>query len=165
MKHLFFLILVAGLFLPAQAVPDTIYKWTDEQGVLRFSSNPPPGNVQKYEKIESKASSTEPASPENRRRTDYDRMVEHSARDAQQMGQQRKAEAAAREAEARRREQARRKEKVASERKRLEQQIKAIENRAISPTYSQGMRKAQIDKLKEQIERLEQDPDSAEHRD
>ena len=165
MKHLLLLILVAGLFMPARAVPDTIYKWTDEQGVLRFSSSPPPENVQKYEKIESKTPPSETVDPEYRRRSDYDTMVERSSRDARQMEQQRKAEAAAQEADALRKKQARHKEKVASERKRLEQQIKAIENRAISPTYSQGMKKAQIDKLKEQIKRLEQDPDAARHKD
>ena len=47
---------------------------------------------------------------------------------------------------------------------RLEQEIQAIKNRAVSPTYSPGMKKSQIDKLKEEIERLEKNPDAVEPR-
>ena len=82
-------------------------------------------------------------------------MVKQASDEAQRLERQREADAAARAEEKKRLEEAQRKEKIQAQRSLLEQQIEAINKRALGPTYTQGMKQAQIDKIKKQIEALE----------
>jgi hypothetical protein len=49
----------------------------------------------------------------------------------------------------------RRKAEIQARRAELEKQIKAVKRRAVSPTYSQGMKNARIRELQQQIDQLE----------
>ncbi len=152
------MVIVIGLLSPAVAVTDTIYRWTDDRGVERFSNDPPPQGINNFEKLESHPSPAEnDAAAENRRST-YDRMVDAASEEAGQLEQERKLKAAAQAAKKKRVAEALRKEKIRTERKRLEQKIEALKKRALSPTYSQGMKQAQIKTIKTQIEQIEKSP-------
>jgi cell division septum initiation protein DivIVA len=154
------LALAIGLLLAANVSSDTIYTWTDESGVQRFSSDSPPEGVDNYQQIESEAVPPDRTKGGDRRRPSYDRMVQQASQEARQLEQQRKAEAAARAAEEKRIAKERRQAKIQAERSRLLQQIEAIKNRAVSPTYPLGMKQAQIDKIRKQIDALEKNPDT-----
>lgn len=152
------LALALGLLLAANVSSDTIYTWTDASGVQRFSSDPPPEGVENYQQIESRTLPPAGTEAGDRRRPSYDRMVQQALQEARQLEQQRKAEAAARAAEEKRIAEERRQAKIQAERSRLLQQIEAIKNRAVSPTYPLGMKQAQIDKIRKQIDALEKNP-------
>ena len=88
-------------------------------------------------------------------------MVQRSEQEARQLEQQRRQEARDKAEALRRQSEARRKEETAAARRRLEEQIEAIKKRAVSPTYSQGMKQSQIDRLRKQIEKLENKSEGA----
>ena len=161
MKSIVCLILAVGLFCSAPAVSDTIYSWTDEHGVLRFSNDPPPENVKQFDRVDSQPSDAAPLDSGTQRRSSYDQMVQRSKQEARQIEQQRQQEARDKAEALRRREEARRKAETAAARRRLEEQIEAIKMRAVSPTYSQGMKQSQIDRLRKEIEQLENNSGSA----
>jgi molecular chaperone GrpE (heat shock protein) len=161
MKNIVCLILVIGLFSTTPALSDTIYSWTDEQGVLRFSNDPPPENVKQFDKLESQPPSTTTPDSGPQRRSSYDQMVQRSEQETRQIEQQRQQEARDKAEDLRRRAEAKRKAETAAARRRLEEQIEAIKKRAVSPTYSQGMKQSQIDRLRKQIEQLENNSGAA----
>jgi type IV secretory pathway VirB10-like protein len=153
--------LAIGLLITANVSSDTIYSWTDDKGVERFSNEPPPPGVENFRTFESQA--MPPHSPEasDERRSSYDQMVRQASQAADQMALQRKAQAADRAAKKKRLAEERRQAKIQAERGRLLKQIEAIKNRAVSPTYPMGMKQAQIDKIKKQIDALENNKSNA----
>jgi hypothetical protein len=139
-----------------------IYTWTDSNGTLHFSNEPPPEGARNVEIIESTSSpdttETEPSESENRRA--YERMVEKAKAEARELEKARKAREAAAEAEKQRRAQEARDARVEAERAKLQKEIDDIQARGLSRTFSQGMKDNLIRKVQEQIDRLEQDPDA-----
>ncbi len=160
MKTIMVLTMAAGMLLAVTVSADTIYSWSDEQGVQRFSNRPPPEGIENFQTFESQASPPQTRSPDNERRSSYDQMVQQASDEARQLESRREAEAAARAEEEKRLAEAQRKEKIQAQRSLLEQQIESINKRALGPTYTQGMKQAQIDKIKKQIEALEGNPDA-----
>ena len=164
MKTIMVLSMAAGLLLAATVSADTIYRWTDEQGVQRFSNAPPPEGIENFQTFESQASAAQSPKAADERRSSYDQMVKQASDEARQLERQREADAAARAEEKKRQAEARRKEKIQAQRSLLEQQIESINKRALGPTYTQGMKKAQIDKIKKKIEMLESNPNAGDTR-
>jgi hypothetical protein len=160
MKTIMVLSITLSLLLVATVSADTIYGWTDEQGVQRFSNDPPPEGIENFEKFDSQTPPSQYEKDAHERRSSYDQMVQKASVEKQQLEHQREAEAAAQAAEKKRIAEAQRKEKIQSERNRLDQQIEAINKRALGPTYTQGMKQAQIDRIKKQIDALENNPDT-----
>jgi len=147
------ILLCAGV-IPA-AYGDTVYTWTDHDGTQRYSNAPPPEGVTQFKRIET------PETPENtpgtgsKRRPGYDRMVEKSATEADRLEQQRKYREKAMQEKKRRMAESRRKSQIQSQRQKLEDTIATIKKRAVSPTYPQGMKEAQIREIQKQIKQLE----------
>lgn len=139
-----------------------IYTWTDSNGTLHFSNEPPPEGTRNVEIMESAPSTdtteTEPSESENRRA--YERMVEKAKAEARELEKERKAREAAAEAEKQRRAEKARNARVAVERAKLQKEIDDIQARGLNPTFSQGMKDNLIRKVQERIDRLEQDPDA-----
>jgi hypothetical protein len=150
--------LAMGLLLAANSSSKTIYSWTDKDGVQRFSDHYPTENVENFKQFESQTIPSNSPGASDERRPSYDQMVRRASQDARRMEQQRKAEAAARAAEKKRLAEERRQAKIKAERSRLLQQIEAIKNRALSPTFPQGMKDAQIKKIQKRIDALENNP-------
>jgi Domain of unknown function (DUF4124) len=160
MKIIVFMIMVIALIGSAAVAADTIYSWKDVNGIQRFSSDPPPEGIKDFHKIESQASPPADRHPSNQRRSSYDEMVQQASQEADQLEQQREAEAAALAAEKKRTADARQKEATSAARQRLQEQLDALSNRAVSPTFSQGMKNAQMDQIKKEMERLENNPEA-----
>jgi hypothetical protein len=136
----------------AFAESETLYKWTDRHGVQKFSNQPPPPEVETYEIIEGVRN---PASPEGERssyRSMMNRVEEEKLRN--EALERRKANERAQEE--RRQAEADRENRISAERRSLEQEIEAIENRALGPRFTEGMRRAQIEELQKKIDQLEQ---------
>ena len=155
MKHLILIWIIVLAWFTANVTADTIYKWTDAQGVQRFSNEPPPDSVKTFDTIKSVNPPTQTQEPERQRRSSYDSMVESASSQADQLRKQRVSRENA--AEINRQEVAnqQRKAEIESKRRELEGEIAEIQKRAVSPTYPKGMKEAQIQKIQEQIDQLE----------
>jgi hypothetical protein len=159
MKAIMLLAVAAGGLWAASVAADTIYTWTDADGIRRYSNDPPTG-VESYQRIDTPAERPDRPDAGNERRPSYDQMIQQAIQENQQLEQERRDKEAARAAEEKRLAEELRQKKIEAERSRLLQQIEAIKNRAVSPTYPPGMKKAQIDKIQEQIDALEKSPDA-----
>lgn len=157
MKAIIVLALAIGLLSAANAASETIYTWTDANGVQRFS-NDPPENINNYQRIETRDQRPDSPDAGNKRRDSYDRMVRQATQETRELEFERRAKEAARAAEEKRLAEERRQAEIKAERSRLMEQIQAIKNRAVSPTYPLGMKQAQIDKIQKQIDTLENKP-------
>lgn len=143
----------AGLCLILSVVivnADTIYTWTDEEGVRRFSDQPPAeaADVQTI-------AAEPPASADPGARDSYLRMLEEAEQDRRRLEAQREQEAAEAASKAEEEARARRQARIDAERERLQRQIDELNKRMLGPYFSQGMRQAQIDAIQEKIDALE----------
>jgi len=142
------MVFVVLLMIASPAAAETIYIWTDENGVKRFSNQRPEG-VETYETEEGAASGAEGGE-----RPEFDRMIEEVKQQNRQSDIEREEEAARRKAEAERKAKEEKEARIAAERARLQEQIDALNNRALSPTFSQGMRDHLIRQIQEKIDAL-----------
>lgn len=151
MQKTLLLIIIALVWPCLNLTAETIYQWKDKNGVLRFSNEPPPEEVQQYKKTESTPSSD----PGNQRRAEYDHMVNKAVIKTKNAKEQEKKEAVARAEEKKRLAEKERQKRIQAARKELERRMEAIKKRAVSPTYPNGLKQAQIEKIKKEIEKLE----------
>lgn len=144
------------LILSAQSDCETkIYTWTDKNGVKQFSDQVP-DEVDTYELITSDPSQENSADSgsEKNARPAYERMIldvqnENRRTDleneqAEKDRQKAKAQQAQMEKEA----------KQEAQRQQIQKKIDALNQRALSPTFSKGMRDSQIKTLQEQMEAI-----------
>lgn len=139
---------------------ETIYTWTDSNGVQRYSNQQPPEGITDYKKIESSAPSSVDPNANEKNRKSYDHMIEEVRQESQQRELKRRQEDAERAKIEKQKAEADKKARIQAKREILEKKIKDLENRALSPTYSAGMRQAQIDEIRNQIEKLEESANS-----
>lgn len=145
--------MAAALALAAHAAAaDTIYTWTDENGVKRYSNSQPPEDAGQVETIEG-VRYDDAGSDANRQA--YDRMVKEAAQEADRQFKQQEQEKAQR-AEAQKQKEAKAEAlRIAEERDRLLKQIEEIKNRGYSPTFTKGMQDNLIREVQEKIDKLE----------
>jgi predicted RNase H-like nuclease (RuvC/YqgF family) len=155
MKKAILLSLVVSLVLPLTIGSETIYTWKDKDGVMRFSNGSPPEDVKEYKIVESTPASSNAMEPDDRHRSSYDQMVKQASKEADASRAKRKRQAAEKAADRARALEEKRIERIKAEREQLEAQIEAIKRRAVSPTFPNGMKQAQIDALNKKIEALE----------
>lgn len=145
--------LLVWLMVSSPLVADSVYTWTDENGVRHFSNTGLPDEaqdaVEHFEEIPSGPTPelNELSGDESvRENPPEEEDVETSEEEAAAAGgkQQMDARLAAR---------------VEKERQRLEAEIKRIEGLAIGKSFTPGMKDAQIAPLKEQLALLEADPE------
>lgn len=142
-------ILVVLIMTIAPAIAGTIYIWTDKDGVKRFSDDLPEG-VQDYETAISSKSK-----PSEGRREGLEKMLqEQEAQKVEDRAKEKEAEAV-REAEKEREAQAKKSADTKDKRDQLEQKIEEVRKRALSPTFTEGMRQHQIDEIQKQIDSLD----------
>jgi hypothetical protein len=153
MKNGIFVILVFLFWLPAVVSAEEIYTWKDHNGVQQFGNQPPPEHIKDYKIVESSSAGVQNA--DNQRRRGYDEMVERASKQADASIEKRENEAAAKAAEKKRIVEQQEKDRLHHERKRLEAQIEEIKKRAVSPTFPNGMKQAQIEALQKKIKALE----------
>jgi hypothetical protein len=147
--------LLAGVPGPA----DTVFTWTDDKGIKHFSDTPPPETSVQTLSIEPRSSALPPPEQAPRRST-YDQMVEESRREADQMERKRKLEAEKLAAQKELERRSLLNAKIQTEKRRLADQIQQLRQRALSPTYPEGMRSAQIKAIEDQLKTLESDAEA-----
>jgi valyl-tRNA synthetase len=144
------------LCLAPPAAAGTIYSWVDADGRQRFSDQPPPNTVKDYKTIQTAPSTSGTSNSPAQRRSSYDQMVENARQESQQTEQKRREEAEARALQEKREAEAQHKARTEPERQRINNEIKELEKRALSPTFSPGMKQAQIEKLRKQLKQLDE---------
>lgn len=155
------LIIMVSLCFPLATDAEKIYTWKDENGVSKFSNSPPPENVTVYEVTETSSTNTNEQTSQSQRRSSFDQMVRQTSNEAAKSKERRKERAAAKAAEQKRILEEQEKARRQAERNRLENKIEAIKKRAVSPTFPNGMKQAQIDALRKKIENLGKGSDKA----
>jgi hypothetical protein len=151
------LTMAVGLCLLGQPViADTIYTWTDADGVKRYSNSQPPDdaeNVQTIQEIEYDQAG------DDRTRQEFDRMVEDASQNADRHFEE-QAQQEAQEAEAEQQQQQDAEtQRIEAERAKLQKEIDDIEGRALGPTFTTGMKENQIRLIQEKIDQLESNPE------
>jgi len=149
------LIIIALWFYPCLAA-ENIYNWTDENGIKRFSDQPPPRSVKQYKTIEVPPDQSTEQEPGVGSRPGYDSMVEKIRSETEQGGIQGEASGAAEE---KRNPESNINERVEAERRRLNEKIDAINKRPLSRTYNHSFKQARIDEIQKQLDKLNKSPD------
>ena len=137
---------------------ETIYSWTDDQGIRRYSNQAPPENardVKILESVESSEGTTTSSAPDRR----FDEFVERVRNESRELERERQASEAARAAEKQRRRQTQQEARIDAERRKLQAEIDAIKARGLSRTFSQGMKDSLIQKVQKRMDLLEKDPE------
>ncbi len=135
------------------AMADTIYTWTDADGVKRYSNHQPPEGVDNVETIEEVQYDATGADSSRR---EFEQMVKEASQEADRHFEQQAREKAMQAQAQRRREQKAQDEKVAEERALLMKEIEAIKQRGYSATFTKGMQDNLIRQVQEQIDQLDQ---------
>lgn len=149
---------VVLVWAAAQATPQaaqTIYTWTDANGVRHYTTSAPPADAVDPEIYIQGGNETGPADQGNARRESFDNMVERARIEAERLEQERLEAERTRERQEREAAEKRRQAELAAKRRALQEKIDALRGRALSPTFSQGMRDSQIEALQAQIDQLE----------
>lgn len=143
--------LVICLVLPAPLIADTIYIWTDKDGVKRFSNEQPEG-VEDYETVQSVESEND---ADNNARPGLKKMVSDVEAQNRAADERKANENARKQREKTAQESAEKEAANSAERARLQKKIDELNNRALGPTFTQGMRESQIKEIQKQIDALE----------
>lgn len=145
----YFFILMAVLLLAANAPAATIYIWTDADGVKHFSDQPPPEGTDNYDVAQGVIDRSGDDQREGFKQMMQE--VDQENRRADQARESKKAEQAAAEKEKKADEQQAR---IQAERDRLQKKIDALNKRALSPTFTEGMRQSQIEAILKEMEKI-----------
>lgn len=156
-RSVFFSLTAMFFLLGNTVVADTIFTWTDADGVKRFSNSQPPEDVENVQTIREIQADPDGA---DRNRQEFERMAEQAGREADRHFEE-QAEKKARAAEAERQQQLDALDrKIEVERARLQQEIAAIDGRGLGPNFTTGMKDNLIGQIQEKIDRLENNPDN-----
>ncbi len=138
---------------------ETVYYWTDENGVRHFSNTGAPADVEEVGSIAGSISPPEPKEQIEASEGPIEQAPGESdpgEAQANAPGSGSSAPTAREKFEQAQRDQVAR--QAEEERRRLEGQIAQIEGRGLSSTITEGMRAAQLEPLKEQLALLDADP-------
>ena len=156
MRRMIIFSLTALFFLFGNTViADTIYTWTDADGVKRYSNSKPPEDVENVQTIQEIQYDQR---GDDQRRQEYDRMVEDANQRADRHFKE-QAEQKAQNAKAERRQQLEAQaQQIEETRSQLQKAIDDLEGRALSRTFSNGQKEYLIKQVEEKIGQLESNP-------
>lgn len=156
MRILLIALIAVTVLATQSSYADKIYTWTDKNGVKQFSDQPPE-TVDDYQTIEVQRSenSSEDEATAREAQDAYDKMIKEVQNENRQTDMERAQEAKQKELKEKEAAEAARKAKIQAERDRLQKQIDELKGRALSPTFSPGMRDNLIKQIQEQIDALE----------
>lgn len=140
------------LFLWSPVRADDVYIWTDNDGVKHYSNEQPSEAIKDYQVVKGGITSSE--SSEQQSRQEYDQMMQQVRAENRRADQERRSRDAQRKKALQQEEQTREQTRIKAERDRLQSKIDALNQRALSPTFTQGMRQAQIETIKEEMKQL-----------
>ena len=155
MRTTILITLTAGLMIFGNAATaGTIYTWTDADGVKRYSNSQPPegvDNVQTIDEVE-----YDPTGEEDRRR-EFNRMAEQAGEEADEHFDNQARKKARQDAQRIRLKKEAKSRQTDEEKARLRKAIGALENRALGPNFTKGMRDNLIRPLQNKLDKLEKD--------
>ena len=131
----------------------TIYTWTDADGVRRYSNAQPPEGVENVRTLDEVE--YEGGAEDDSRRREFERMVEEASEEADRHFDQQARQKARQDAQRKQSEKQARNQLTAEEKARLMNEIEALQNRALGPNFTQGMRENLIRQLREKLDQLE----------
>lgn len=146
----YLLVLMAVLLLASHTPAGTIYIWTDADGVKHFSDTPPPQGVEDYDTAQGVIGDSG-----SDQREGFQQMMKEVEQENIQADQEKGTRKAAQAAAEKEQEAAEQQKRIQAERDRLQKKIDELNNRALSPTFSEGMRQAQIDAILKEMENIE----------
>ncbi len=152
-------LLIIVLWVYPGFAAENIYNWTDQNGIRRFSDQPPPLNVKQYKTIQVQPDQSSGEQPGMDNRPGYEGMVEKVKSEMLQREKERMQEEAAKATEEKRKAESDMKARVEAERQRLNKKIDAVNKRPLSRTYDQSFKQARIDEIQKQIDRLNNSPE------
>lgn len=152
-------VLIIVLWVYPGLAAENIYNWTDQNGIRRFSDQPPPLNVKQYKTIRIPPDQSSGEQPGVDNRPGYDSMVENVKGEARKHEQERMQQEASRTAEEKQNAESDMKARVEAERQRLNEIIDSINKRPLSRTYDKSFKQARIDEVQKQIEKLNNSPE------
>ena len=158
MKRAAVLVCVIMLLVCPCLADESIYTWTDNNGVKRFSDRPPE-DIKHHDTIRIPQEQSEYGKPAGDRRPEYDQMIENIRQEKQLTEQERIQAGADRAAEEKRNEDVRKKERIEAERRQLQEKIDDLKKRPVGRTYSQSLKNARIEEIEKQLDRLKNSPD------
>lgn len=146
-KYLF--LFLAVFLLVSHAPAGTIYIWTDANGVKHFSDQAPPKGIQNYDTVQGEIDRSG-----SEQREGFKQMMEEVEQENLQADQEREAKKAAKAAAEKEKKAAEEQNRIQAERERLQKKIDELNNRALSPTFTEGMRQAQIAAIRKEMEKI-----------
>ena len=144
--------LIFTFYVSIAAAGDKIYQWVDENGVKHYSDVPP--ETGREVTVREGAGRNRDDYDADDRRKNFDRMVEQLNKEMEISEAQRKRELKAIREKEHLEAEKKRQAELEKKRSKILKEIEMLEKRAMSPTFTEGMRKAQIDKLKKQLQEL-----------
>jgi len=141
--------LISVFFLVSTAPAGTIYIWTDAQGVKHYADQPPPEGVKDYDVAQGVINRSD-----SENREGFKQMMQEIEQENLKTDQEREAQKAAREAAEAEKKAAAENARIEAEQARLQEKIDALNNRALSPTFTEGMRRAQIEAIQKEMDNL-----------
>ena len=157
MRRMIVLNIAALLFLFGQPVfANTIYTWTDADGVKRYSNSQPPDDAENVQAIQ-EIQYDQHRGDQSRQK--YNRMVEDASRSADQHFKE-QAQKKVRNAKAKREQQQEKQARqIESELAKLQNEIDDLNGRGLSPTFSSGQKEHLIKQAQEKINTLKRNTD------
>ena len=152
MDRIFMALALLWFGFSSASAGDVIYQWVDEKGVKHFSDVAPEGN-RKVTVVPGQGQSR-PDPESDKQRKSFDSLVEQLNKETAASEAERKRRLEAEERQHQREAEAKRREQLEKKRKAILKEIEMIEKRALSPTFTEGMRKARLEKLKKQLQEL-----------
>jgi biopolymer transport protein ExbB/TolQ len=152
-----FIGLILSFMLVTVAMAGTIYKWTDANGVRRYSNSQPPEGADDVKKVDEVIGDD---THSDQHRQAYDRMVEEANQEADRhFEEQAEKKARAREAE-KQRQKEKHDQELDRERQQLQREIEAIRNRGLGPGFSTGQKEHLIKQIQEKLDQLDERPEN-----
>ena len=147
------------LLMTGMTQAETVYYWTDENGVRHFSNTGAPADVDNVGSVAGKVSP--PPEPEEQAEATEGPIEQESEGQADEVlsdapGTKSSTPTVREQAEQAQRERIAR--QAEEERRRLQDEISQVEQRSLSRTFTEGMRDARLEPLKEQLALLDSDP-------
>lgn len=140
---------MAILLLASNAPAATIYIWTDADGVKHFSDQPPPEGTEDYDVAQGVIDRSG-----SDQREGFKQMMQEVEQDNQQADQEREVKKAEQAAAEKEKKAAEEQARIQAERDLLQKEIDALNNRALSTTFTEGMRQNQIDAIRKEMEKI-----------
>ena len=158
MKRAAVLVCVIMLLVCPCLADESIYTWTDNNGVKRFSDRQPE-DVKHYDTIRISPDQSEFGAPAGDSRPEYDQMIENIRQEKQLTEQERIQAEADRVSEEKRNADTRKKDRIEAERRQLQEKIDDLKKRPTGRAYSQNLKNARIEEIEKQLDKLKNSPD------